>query len=103
MVKMGVKRKRPRGTWRVGERGRRGAVQGGDAWFPNWVIDILQHIDLMRNSNCALHVGFWFYLSFFYLFVLFFCNQIGLIRYTSCVFRGMEEWCIRPACMTLCA
>lgn len=80
-----VKRKRSRGTWRVGERGRRGAVQGGDAWFPNWVIDILQHIDLARNSNCALHVGFWFSCYFVYLFVFyfffFFCNQIGLIRY----------------------
>ena len=57
---------------RVGERGRRGAVQGGDAWFPNWVIDILQHIDLARNSNCALHVGFWFSCYFVYLFVFIF-------------------------------
>ena len=70
MEKMGVKRKRPRRTWRVGERGEGEgqfkAVTHG--FLIGRLTDILQPIEL--KSNCALH---WFF-----LFICFYFSAIRL-------------------------
>ena len=99
------------GSWeeeterRIGERGEGEgqfkAVTHG--FLIGWLADIIQQIGWGSEVSIACCV-FGFHFSFsIYLFVVIFCNQIGLIRYTSCLFRGTVEVWFILACMTLCA
>ena len=90
MEKMGVERKREE-SWRRGEgEGQFKAVTHG--FLIGWLTGILQQIG--EEVEMSIAWFFWFYFGFSIYLLLFFCNQIGLIRYTSCLFgvRRKSGW-----------